>query len=191
MADKLENFIATIYSDAESEGSALERELAAKRDAFLTAAEDELIGEIATYIRAASARIRTEVGRRVSQKLFEQKHELYRTRRAICDEAVAVARKRVEQYTETDEYAAALERLALYASKKLGGESMTIYLRPQDMKFSDKLAELSGAKVVEGEVELGGLVAVNLRRHLRLDLSYDSTLAKAAEDFGEMAAVKA
>lgn len=191
MADKLENFIATIYSDAEGEGSALGAELARKRDAFISAAEDELIGEVAAYIRAASARIRTEAGRRVSQKLFEQKHELYRCRRAIRDEAVNAARKRVEAYTETAEYAAALERLAVYASKKLGGDTMTIYLRAKDMEFAEKLAELSGAKVLEGEVELGGLVAVNLRRHLRLDLSYDSALEKAADDFGEMTVEKA
>lgn len=186
MADKLERFIATIYSDAEGEGSVLEAELAKKRDAFISAAEDELIGEVAAYIRAASARIRTEAGRRISQKMFEQKHELYRCRRAIRDEAVDAARKRVEAYTETAEYAAALERLAVYASKKLGGDTMTIYLRPRDMEFADRIAELSGAKVIEGEVELGGLVAVNLRRHLRLDLSYDSALEKAADDFGEM-----
>ncbi len=191
MDKKLEGFIATIYEDAENEGSALESELSAKRDAYLRAADDELLEEVYAYIRSATTRIRTEAGRRVSQKIFEQKRELHRCRREILDQIVADARARVEEYTKTAEYSAALEQLANFAEKKLGGEDMTIYLRPQDMVYADRIAALVRAKVKEGEVELGGLVAVNPHRRLRLDLSYDSALEKAAEDFSRMPGAEA
>ena len=189
MADqKLEEFINIITEDAARESAKLEAEIEEKRSAFLSAAEDELLAEVYDYIRVTTARIRTEAGRRVSQKMFEQKRELFRHRSEAAKKVADEARLRIIEYTKGSEYTDNLVKLAKYASEKMGGEHMHIFLRPEDMPLASKIAKASKAEVLEGDFSLGGLIAENPERHLRLDLSYDASLEREASSFGMIVA---
>lgn len=189
MADeKLESFISTIREDAQREKEALDEEIASKREAFLSKAEDELLDEVYAYIRTATSRIRTDAGRRVSQKMFEEKRELYRHRTEVALSVAEDAKRRIAEYTETPEYRERLVRLAKYAASKLGGGEVHIFLRREDMPLAAEISEACGAEVSEGGFTLGGLIAENPERHLRLDLSYDESLARTAQSFGTIVA---
>ena len=189
MADeKLDTFISIINEDASRESAALEAEIKKRHDSFFETVEDELLAEVYDYIRTTTARIRTEAGRRVSQKTFEQKRELYRHRSEVAKKVVDDARARIIEYTKSEEYPIALEKLAKYAGGKLGGETLCIYLRPEDMRFAPKIEKAAKASVLEGNFSLGGLIAENPERHMRLDLSYDASLEREASSFGTIVA---
>ncbi len=189
MADeKLESFISTIREDAQREKEALDEEIASKREAFLSAAEDELLDEVYAYIRTATSRIRTDAGRRVSQKMFEEKRELYRHRTEVAMSVADDAKGRIAEYTASPEYRERLVQLAKYAASKLGGGKMNIFLRREDMPLAKRISEACGAEISEGSFTLGGLIAENPERHLRLDLSYDESLARAVQSFGTIVA---
>ena len=71
---------------------------------------------------------------------------------------------------------------------KLGGGKMNIFLRREDMPLAEKISEACGAEAAEGGFTLGGLIAENPERHLRLDLSYDESLARAVQSFDTIVA---
>lgn len=183
---KLQHFLNTIHDEAARDSNELRDEVSARRAAYMAAAEDAILTEVYDYVRTKTARIRTEAGRRVSQRTFEQKRELYDVRTSIAEEIYAEVRRRVEHYAASDEYPDALRSMARRAARELAGDGLELYLRPCDMGFADELAALARAEVKEGHIALGGLVAQNPARHLRLDLSYDAAMDTVAERFGEL-----
>lgn len=176
----------TIHDEAARDSKELRDEVSARRAAYMVAAEDAILTEVYDYVRTKTARIRTEAGRRVSQRTFEQKRELYDVRTSIAEEIYVEVRCRVEQYAASDEYPDALRAMARRAARELAGDGLELYLRPCDMGYADELAVLARAEVKEGHIALGGLIAQNPARHLRLDLSYDAAMDTVAERFGEL-----
>lgn len=183
---KLDQFIATILSDANAESTEIQKEINTRRNAFLEKTETDLLNEMYNYVRTKSSEARTDTGRRISKATMENKRTLFNYRASIAKNVFNDVKARIQAYVQTSEYVLSLAKLAAFATAELHCPDIQILLRPDDMKYSEILAAQTPAEYIPGEIDLGGLIAKSPSKNLRIDLTYDASFVDVTDKFGEL-----
>ena len=188
--EKLDIFQQIILDDAARERDTLLREVAAARNAQLSAAETELRKETEARVQAEASAISGEVGRKISRQLLQDKRIIATRREEMSHEVFALVRERLLAFTQTDAYLPHLKKLYGEAFQALGNPyDGVILLREADMQYTKELsAVLPGRHVTfqPGSFTLGGLIVDCHSKLLRADLSYDTALGDLDGHFAEL-----
>lgn len=187
---KLDRFTSAILAEATADTERNLAELAAKRTAAYSTAEDQVLGEAYRYIHSEVERIKTEAGREVSRHMLDDKRALYLRREAMAAEVFGEVRGRLEAYTASPAYAKRMEAIYADALTALGGASeVRLFLRGSDMALSAALSASQPkvkAEFLEGSFTLGGLIADAPALGKRVDATFDSTMEDLAGHFAEL-----
>ena len=180
LSKKLERFTSILLAEATAENERTLNELKKRHDAALESAEDRVLLEAYEYIHGEVSRIRGEQGRKVSQRLLENKRALSRRREEIADEVFALVRERIAAFTRTPAYRQRLQELLKESLAALpGAEDVVVALREEDLPLAKDLRAAAGRPITveAGPIRLGGLIVRSDSLGLRADASFDCAMA--------------
>lgn len=180
LSKKLERFTSILLAEATAENERTLNELKKRHDAALESAEDQVLLEAYEYIHGEVSRIRGEQGRKVSQRLLENKRALSRRREEIADEVFALVRERIAAFTRTPAYRQRLQELLKESLAALpGAEDVVVTLREEDLPLAKDLRAAAGRPITveAGPIRLGGLIVRSDTLGLRADASFDCAMA--------------
>lgn len=180
LSKKLERFTSILLAEATAENERTLNELKKRHDAALESAEDRVLLEAYEYIHGEVSRIRGEQGRKVSQRLLENKRALSRRREEIADEVFALVRERIAAFTHTPAYRQRLQELLKESLAALpGAEDVVVTLREEDLPLAKDLRAAAGRPITveAGPIRLGGLIVRSDSLGLRADASFDCAMA--------------
>lgn len=180
LSKKLERFTSILLAEATAENERTLNELKKRHDAALESAEDRVLLEAYEYIHGEVSRIRGEQGRKVSQRLLENKRALSRRREEIADEVFALVRERIAAFTRTPAYRQRLQELLKESLAALpGAEDVVVTLREEDLPLARDLRAAAGRPITveAGPIRLGGLIVRSDSLGLRADASFDCAMA--------------
>ncbi|OUQ22327.1 hypothetical protein B5E80_14305 [Flavonifractor sp. An135] len=180
LSKKLERFTSILLAEATAENERTLNELKKRHDAALESAEDRVLLEAYEYIHGEVSRIRGEQGRKVSQRLLENKRALSRRREEIADEVFALVRERIAAFTRTPAYRQRLQELLKESLAALpGAEDVVVTLREEDLPLAKDLRAAAGRPITveAGPIRLGGLIVRSDSLGLRADASFDCAMA--------------
>lgn len=180
LSKKLERFTSILLAEATAENERTLNELKKRHDAALESAEDRVLLEAYEYIHGEVSRIRGEQGRKVSQRLLENKRALSRRREEIADEVFALVRERIAAFTRTPAYRQRLQELLKESLAALpGAEDVVVTLREEDLPLAKDLRATAGHPITveAGPIRLGGLIVRSDSLGLRADASFDCAMA--------------
>lgn len=187
---KLDRFTSAILAEATAETERTLADLAEKRTAAHTAAEEQLLGEVYRYIHSEVARVKTEAGRQVSRHMLDNKRTLYLRRDQMAKEVFAAVRERLASYTAGDTYPQRLEEIYRNAVAALNGaEEVRLFLRPADTSLAQRLTAAIPqvkAQTFEGDFMLGGLIVDAPTLGKRVDATFDSAMEELTGHFAEL-----
>ena len=190
--EKLEFFTSAIYTDGNAEASRILTEIQAESERTLAAAEDEYLNEAYRHIRSEIGRIRTEMRRKVSQKLLENKRAQFLLQNRLFEDIRQAVLARVEAYTETEAYRRSLTESLIKIYEEFNHDAMQVYLRLEDMQWAPLLqAALPDAELsfFEGNFKLGGLLCQCEIRHWQVDDTFDTRYAELELRFTKLLGV--
>lgn len=193
MNQKLARFTAAILAEATAESQRTMESVRQRTVEAYSQAEDKVLQEAYQYIHQEVGLIKTEAGRRVSRHMLESKRQLFLRREEMARETFALVREKITAFTASPAYSARLKELLNEALEALAGaEDVQVYLRQADMPLSQELAQtVPGRQLafVEGDFQLGGLMAESQALGLRVDSSFDSTAAELSGHFAELCGI--
>ena len=190
LSKKLERFTSILLAEAAAENERTLNELKEKHDAALTAAEDQVLQEAYDYIHTEVSRIRAEEGRKISQRLMENKRTLSLRREEIAQEVFAQVRSRIEAFTKTPAYARRLAALLQEALRTLGNpQDAVVTLRQADLSLEQELRRAVPAHftIEAGPIQLGGAIVRSPEKNLRCDASFDVAMEDLDGHFARVA----
>lgn len=187
---KLNAFNDSILADAEEEARKITSELHQKQNELISKAEAEISADTQRRTKIRIAEIEARESRRVAARMTDNKRALLQCREDCAAEAFGMVRAKIEAFTASEEYLPQLKSLLSQAVSVLGyGYSATVYLRPEDMRFSDALmSSVSGVSLAfcEGNFSLGGLSMVCQSKGRRIDMTFDSAMTDMLGHFSEL-----
>jgi len=191
---KLEAFTDTIIAEAVGEAQNITLELRRKQNEIIKEAEDALVLEAERYKKSSIAEVKATEERRISAKLNSNKQALLKYRESCAIGMNKQVRDKINEFTNSEAYLPHLKELLKRAVDTLGyGYSVEVFLRPEDMKYSDELLNsTSGVSLAfsEGVFVLGGLRVVCHSKGQRIDMSFDTALNDMVGHFSELAGLK-
>lgn len=194
MEETLNTFLESIRSRAEEELSAIRAEVAAEREEAMAGFCCEAERKAEDIRSRGLARAESAGVHMVAARENENRRELLECRQACARETMTLVREKVKAYTALPEYPERLAALAEKALAALGSPARAeIYLRREDMSLGEYIRlRLKGREIAvkEGDILLGGLIALVPDGGLRADLSFDSAMEDAEARFGEVSGLE-
>ncbi|MEG1241897.1 MAG: V-type ATP synthase subunit E family protein [Oscillospiraceae bacterium] len=192
---KLEAFTAAIILEATDDSHNIALELSQRQEQLIAKAETAIAADALRYKNVKIAELRARESRRINTHMTENKRTLLQFREDCATEAFAAVRKKIADFTASDEYLPHLTALLEKAINILGyGFTAEVILRRADMRFADALhASASGVSLAfsEGSFILGGLCVSCASKGLRIDMSFDSALSDMLGHFSELTGLNA
>ncbi len=186
---KLDRFTAAILAEATAETERTLADLAEKRTAAYSAAEEQLLGEVYRYIHSEVQRVKAESGRLVSRHMLDNKRSLYLRRDQMAGEVFGAVREQLVAYALTEAYPTRLAELYRAAMDTLGGPAeVRLFLRPADLALSQQITAAVPhvkAQILEGDFILGGLIVDAPSLGKRVDATFDSSMEELCGHFAE------
>ena len=188
---KLDNFKKSILAESRADVKSVLDTLETKWDDAVEKADKSLRAEAERYKNARIAELRAREGRRVAAHMTENKRTLLQYREECASEAFALAREKIHEFVQSEEYPVHLAKLLKQAVDQLGyGFAADVYLRPEDMHLADYLLEsVTGVSLGfrESDFDMGGLRLVCTARGRRVDMSFGAAMQDLVGHFSELA----
>ena len=186
--DKLDVFTSAITADALEEANRIYKEIQLEREHALSSAENSALSEMFGYIKSEVSKIRGNAGRRVSEKMMDNKRRLNLRRKEMTDDVLREVTDKISKYTSGPSYTRQLTTI-LFRVMDIFQEDAVIYLREEDMHLEPLLRLINTPYNLEfktGNFSLGGLMASCPLKKLEIDESFDTTLVDLKDSFAEM-----
>lgn len=188
--EKLKAFSSSILNEAIAESRRITDELHRRKLEMAKRTEAQIAEDTARRTKARINEIRAGESRRVAARMTENKRALLQFREDCATKTFDEVRERIVEFTASGDYLPHLKALLQRAVNALGyGFSATVYLRSEDMRFSDELMKsVSGVSLAfsEGDFSLGGLSLVCQSRGRRVDMTFDSAMSDMVGHFSEL-----
>lgn len=155
----------------------LESEYGAKRDEVKKKTAEQVAYVTDSANKEAVSLAQKEVTKVEGAAKLQAKKTLFDATEKLLESNTSLLRQELADFAETPAYRALLEKMAAYASKRLGGKISVI------CRKSDEAAlKSAGAKVVSADLNsMGGFKAENAEQTLELDLTFEEIL-RTSED---------
>lgn len=177
--EKINGFIRSIKDTAEEKRAAVcaeTQEMFGSQRAAMQAAAKKAADD---YTKAKSAEIKIATGKRISENAAECRKTVFERRNEIADKTLSAVAAKLKEFTQSEEYTAFLLRSAENIIRSFGSGSVTLLVRPEDLKFSaairEKFPEITVSQ--DSTIRIGGAKGVNSTLSLLIDDTLDSRLA--------------
>ena len=170
---KTEAFLTAIKTLADEECKSIDEETDRLRVERLRALQKEAEDRYKSYTEYETARIKADCNSAVSE---------------LCKKVFDAAGEKINEYTKTDSYREKLVSSAKEIAEAFDGGDVELFLRKEDLVFSDDLKAIfkNGCVVTESDdIVYGGLRAADRKTHCLADDTLDTKLKEQKEWFLE------
>lgn len=103
-------------------------------------------------------KIKTQTNREISRLVSESRKEVADKRNNITKQVFSEAENELAAFTKTEKYADFLSMSAAKIKSALGEDNLTLFLREEDMKYCEKIAEETKCTFeIDNTIRIGGL----------------------------------
>ncbi|WP_458862712.1 V-type ATP synthase subunit E [Acidaminobacterium chupaoyuni] len=189
--DKLEHFRSVILNDADAQSKEILRQIEEEIRRRVDVASKKLKEENERYIREEAARIKAEAGRKVSQKMMEDKRDLFIRRGEVARKIANDVIGRLKRWVETPEYGEYLHLAVKNCFKQLpeGEDAVIISCRPQDLAKVEEILARGHKRpytVAQKEsIRLGGIRLECPSKKVAVDHTLDSAFEETKGHIAE------
>ena len=184
--DKASIFLRNIGEEAQRQKELLEEEIKLILDGEQEEAEREAKALSDAFLKREKTKFFADLNREHTNQLTLLRSEMSSMRENIVEEIFEDLRQELSDFVRGADYSAYLVRSAKKLADFLKGKPLTFFVKPQDLDHIDLiLSQAPAASSVREDlnIKIGGIRAEAADSGLCPDLSLDSALAKAKEDF--------
>ncbi|MBE6765891.1 MAG: hypothetical protein E7546_08530 [Ruminococcaceae bacterium] len=188
--EKLGKFLQAINEYSEKQRQLILMEVEEQNRIELERAEKETLADTYRMISRHTADVRSSIARELSSRELSSRKALLEKRGAIEREVFEAAGKKLCEFVKTEDYAKYLSGCAKAAAStfRKAADDTVFRIRPEDMKYSELIGREFGAQCrfeEDAGVSVGGILALNKKLGLALDLTLGSRLEQQKEWFCE------
>ena len=173
-----------ILEDAEKEAEKTILRAEAEAERILERAKEEAERRYDAIIRDGKERLRVKERQMLSLFDLESKNRMLRAKEEIINEVFNEALKRLQRYTQTEDYVNCLLRLILEASEQIRSDTLIIRLNERDSRIltEEKLNEFSkkmGIKLIKSKEtahSIGGVIVMTPDGRIVIDNTFENRL---------------
>lgn len=173
-----ETFLSEIENRKRRELEALDRELAAKKEALLRDRNARVQELKERYQREAHLKSEREATRIVEAARLQAKRIIFEAMDANLDSAFGVIRQELKNYTKNTQYKKTLEEMINVAKKRLG-KDVRVHCREEDR---DLLKDIDVTVSNNAIQTLGGIIVENKEGTMELDFTFEELLRTHEEE---------
>lgn len=157
----------------------------------LRKAQEEILTDVNSLIDKEIFSMKNKISIEVAKKELDEKKIFFRVRREIMENMFRECKKRLIDFTKSQEYQRLLENYAISISKILQGEEILIFVKKDDLKYKDLICKAFGKPCEikqSDDIIIGGIKGQSISQNLIVDQTFDTKLIEqediAIENFG-------
>lgn len=188
---KASNFLDVISKYTKRQRAKTIEEFKKQEELEIKKAEEEIIEDVNTMLDKELIEMKNKISIEVSRKELEERKAFYRRRKEIMKDMFKECRKRLIEFSLSDEYKQSLKQYAEEIASVLASDDIVLYIKEDDLKYSDTIrgcfknkCEIRTAK----DITIGGIRGCSELRRLIVDETLDAKLKEqedwASEKFG-------
>jgi len=154
-------------------------------------AEAEIMEDAKAMINKELVNMKNKVAVEVSRKELEERKKISRRRKEIMKDMFQECRKKLEEFTLSEDYKQFLKKCSLEISKVLPSSDTSLFVKEEDLKFEKVIKEGFGkpCKICTAkDILIGGIRGYSVSKKIIADETLDAKLKEqedwAAENFG-------
>ncbi len=192
MSERLTTFLKTVTDFANAECEELKTRAQSFRDDNITAYRKEAEAKSRSHAEYEINRILSRTNCEISDYEGKRKAALTHLRTEITDKIFGEVCEKIKEFTRSADYEQFLLNSASSLKNAIGAETIIFFLKPDDMKYADRIKEdVPGCTVREdNDILLGGLRATDGNAQLCGDDTLDIRLTAQRELFAEKSDLK-
>lgn len=190
---KTSNFLKAINKYAEEQRTKIRNEAENFKKEEIEKAESEILNDIYILIQKEMAEMKAEIAKEMSKKELDSRKNLFEKRNSITKKVFEKSTSKLLEFTKTDEYPKLLAKYAKAISSVLVEPGTIIYVRKEDLCFSDTIKEAFGRDCnieIKENIKIGGIYSYNPNMGLIADETLDSKLEEQHIWFAENSGLK-
>lgn len=190
---KTSNFLKAINKYAEEQRTKIRNEAENFKKEEIEKAESEILNDIYILIQKEMAEMKAEIAKEMSKKELDSRKNLFEKRNSITKKVFEKSKSKLLEFTKTDEYPKLLAKYAKAISSVLVEPGTIIYVRKEDLCFSDTIKEAFGRDCnieIKENIKIGGIYSYNPNMGLIADETLDSKLEEQHIWFAENSGLK-
>ncbi len=189
---KSSNFLKVIDKYTKRQKSKITDEIKEHEEAELKKAEAEFIEDTNNMIQKELLAMKNKIAIEISHKELHERKKLSLRRKEMMEDIFSACREKLLSFTKDEEkYSNYLKDCAKDISEILMRGDTVLYVRVEDMKYSDVIKEAFGSQCrveVDDDILIGGIRGYSEVQGLIADETFDEKLKEqkqwAAETFG-------
>lgn len=181
-SDALSRFAETIIKQANDiKNQNIQNAAKRSKDKF-NAQRAEIKQRSNDEMRAALSKIKSEVSRRAAAAEEEYKTNLLKRRNQICDEVFGEAKKRLEEFTGSADYADWFSRTLSDAFSEINAADAVCTVLPRDRALAESFGARFDVKTTNNDI-IGGFTLESRSMKLFCDCTLSAELERQKERF--------
>lgn len=184
--DIASRFLKSIDKYARQQQSKIEEEIQNIEKSELEKSESRIIEDINNMIQKELISMKNKISVDISHKELECRKNLARKRQNMLNEMFDICAKELIQYTKTSEYVEKIKEYAKAISKVLGSTDTKLFIKHEDLKYSDLIKESFGRNCEiysDEDIQIGGIRGYSEKLGMMSDETLDSSLEKQRDWF--------
>ncbi len=184
--DIASRFLKSIDKYARQQQSKIEEEIEDIEKAELEKSESRIIEDINNMIQKELMSMKNKISVDISHKELECRKNLARKRQNILNEMFETCTKELLEYTRTSEYTEKMKEYAKEISKVLESTDTKLFIKHEDLKYSDLIKESFGRNCEiysDEDIQIGGIRGYSEKLGMMSDETLDSSLEKQRDWF--------
>ena len=184
--DVASRFLKSIDKYARQQQSKIEKEIEEIEKAELEKSEARIIEDINNMIQKELISMKNKISVDISHKELECRKSLAKKRQNILDEMFNTCTKELIEYTKTSEYVEKMKEYAKAISKVLGSTDTKLFIKYEDLKYSDLIKESFGRNCeiqADEEIQIGGIRGYSEKLGMMGDETLDTSLQNQRDWF--------
>ncbi len=176
---KTSNFLKAINKFAEEQKNKINDEAEKFKKKEIEKAETEILNDVYILIQKEIAEMKIEISKKISNEEKINRKKLFEKRNLITKNVFDKSREKLIRFSKNKEYIELLKKYSKAISHVLKEPGTVLYLKKEDMNFSDLVKEAYGnsCSIEEGkEIKIGGIYGYNPNKGLIADETLDSKL---------------
>lgn len=190
---KTSNFLKAINKYAEEQRTKIKNEAENFKKEEIEKAESEILNDVYILIQKEMAEMKAKITKGISKKELDSRKNLFEKRNSITKKVFQKSKLKLLEFTKTDEYPKLLAKYAKAISSVLVKPGTIIYVRKEDLCFSDIIREAFGRNCnieTKENIKIGGIYSYNPNMGLIADETLDSKLEEQHIWFAENSGLK-
>lgn len=179
-------FQEAIFDYARLQSNQILQEVKQKQEEELQAARAAIEEEIKEYTRVQLEKANSRISREIAHREQDKKQEILKSRQEITDSVFIEAAKRLQAFTQSQEYLPFLQKLAQGARSAFDAQDVVFLYKKGDEIHQDEIMKAFGRPCSfqeDDSIRVGGLRIKSASLGIVADQSLDSMLADQQEWF--------